>query len=121
MKVITSDKKRWVDTMLREELGLLLEGPSAWRAALATFIAFILVGFLPLFPFIYQLLVPTGVTHPFFFSALMTGVAFFTVGALKGRFVENRWHWSGLETLVVGGSAAALAYLVGQSLRGFAS
>ncbi len=120
VKVITSDKKRWVDTMLREELGMLLEGPSAWRAALATFSAFIFVGFLPLLPFVYQPLVPAGVTHTFAYSALMTGVAFFIVGALKGRFVGSRWHWSGLETLVVGGSAAALAYLVGVSLKGFA-
>ena len=99
----------------------MLEGPSAWRAAISTFIAFISVGVLPLLPFIDQLLVPrAGLTNPLFLSAPMTGVAFFAVGALKGRFVESRWYWSGVETLFVGGSAAVLAYLVGLSLKGFA-
>jgi vacuolar iron transporter family protein len=120
VNIITSDKKQWINTMLREELGLRLEGPSAWRAALSTFVAFICVGVLPLLPFICQSLVPASLTDPFFLSALMTGVAFFAVGALKGRFVERPWYSSGVETLSVGGGAAIFAYLIGLSLKGFA-
>lgn len=118
VRIITSDADRWVDTMLREELGLALEGPAPWRSGVSTFIAFALVGMIPLLAFIYQALTNNAVPNVIAWSALMTGVAFFGVGALKGRFVEERWWLSGLETLGLGGVAAGLAYLIGWALRG---
>lgn len=119
--LVTADKRLWVDTMLREEWGLSLSPPRPWRSGLATFLAFALAGALPLFPFALRRFFPGLAADPFLWSALATGAAFFGVGALKARFVERRWWSSGLETLALGGAAAALAYAVGALLRGLAS
>lgn len=114
---ITSEKKLWVDTMLREELGLSLSPVSPVRSGLATFAAFAAVGAVPLASFVLRRHFPGAVSDPFQWSAALTAAAFFGVGALKGRFVGLRWWASGLETLAVGGVAAALAYAAGALLR----
>jgi VIT1/CCC1 family predicted Fe2+/Mn2+ transporter len=118
VEIITSDRRRWIDMMLTEELGLSLKGPSPLRAATATFAAFVVVGCIPLLPFLLQVITPNGVANPFLWSIILTAAAFFGVGAAKARFVEQRWYWSGLETLLIGGGAAALAYLIGILLTG---
>lgn len=118
VEVITSDVQQWIDTMLKEEHGLTLHGPSPIRAAAATFVAFVVIGFLPLVAFLGQLFAPTLFSKPFEISAVLTMLAFFCVGAFKGRYVRQSWYGSGLETLLVGGAAAMLAYLVGYLLSG---
>ncbi len=111
--VITADHRRWVDTMLVEELGLPLEGPSATKAAVTTLIAFVLVGFIPLAAFIYDFVAPTRLSHPYLVSTVLTGVAFFLVGTAKSWFVDESWLRAGVETLLIGSGAAGLAYGVG--------
>lgn len=121
VNVLTSDRRRWIDTMIQEEYGLSLEGAAPWRAAAVTFGAFVLLGALPLIPFIISFFSAGRPIEAFLTSSLITGVAFFLVGAVKGRFVVQDWFRSGAETFIVGGAAAALAYLVGAALRGVVS
>jgi VIT1/CCC1 family predicted Fe2+/Mn2+ transporter len=120
VEIITSDRKRWIEMMLTEELGLSLNGPSPLRAATITFVAFAVVGCIPLLPFILYFITPNTVGNPFVWSTVLTAGAFFAVGAIKSRFVEQSWLWSGLETLLVGGAAAVIAYFVGKLLGGLA-
>lgn len=115
--IITSDPRLWVDTMMAEEHGYGSVTEDALRAAAATFAAFVIVGFVPLFAFIANGVFPSLIPAPFVLSSVMTGVAFFVVGALKSRFVAQRWWLSGMETLAVGGAAAVIAYGLGSFLE----
>jgi VIT1/CCC1 family predicted Fe2+/Mn2+ transporter len=118
--VITSDPELWTETMMSEELGFGSTEPNEFRAALATFTAFLTIGFLPLAVFALDLATPGDVADAFAWSAAMTGIAFFVVGAMKSRFVDQTWWRSGFETLAVGGLAATLAYLAGALLQNVA-
>lgn len=120
VEVVTADPELWAETMMSEELGFGSTEPNEFRAAFATLIAFLTVGFLPLMAFVYDLAAPGDLAHAFTWSAVMTGIAFLVVGGLKSRFVDQRWWRSALETLVVGGLAASLAYAAGAFLQGVA-
>jgi VIT1/CCC1 family predicted Fe2+/Mn2+ transporter len=118
VEVITEDHDRWLDTMLREEHGFPAQEASPWRAGLATYIGFMLAGLVPLLPYLFQATVPAADIQPFLWSIILAGLTFFTIGAAKARFISQRWYLGGLETLVIGGVAAGLAYLIGALLRG---
>ena len=118
VEVITADRTRWVDTMMVEELGYAPGERDALRAAAATLGAFIVIGFLPLAVFVADLALPGDIAAPFAWSATLTAVAFCLVGAAKALFVDQPAWRAELETLAIGGVAAALAYGVGVALQG---
>ena len=100
--------------MICAELGLEVEAPDPLRAALATFAAFLLVGIVPLIPFV----IPDLTTSTrFLASALATDISFFGIGAAKGLVLGRSALRSGLETLLTGGAPAAIAFVVGPWLR----
>lgn len=111
VEIITQDRKRWVDTMLTEELGLRLDTPIPLRAAATTFLSFIAAGMLPLVP----LVVARGA---FLASTIVTGVTFFVIGAIHGYVLQRSRVQSGVETMLVGSAAALLAYVIGMATRG---
>lgn len=114
--VICSDRDRWVDTMMKDELGMMREERSAFKIGLVTFIAFIVVGFVPLLVYVWDFI--AGFPGDLFRSAsLLTALAFGIIGFLKSYVTETS-HWRGiLETLALGIIAAAVAYFVGDFLE----
>lgn len=114
VELITSDKDIWVKTMLTEEYGLASEIRSPGKAALSTFTAFLICGMIPLVPYLF------GSGGKFQISAILTGITFFLIGSLKSFWSTTSWLRSGVETLLVGGLAASLAYAVGVLLKGIA-
>ena len=107
---IVSDKKRWVDFMMREELGIV-EDPKDRPIfhGLATFAAFVVVGAMPLIPYIFG--IPADLQ--FVVSVISTGTSLFVVGSLRSLVTSQKWLWAGLEMLFVGTLAAFAAYSVG--------
>ncbi len=116
--VITADRKQWVDIMIQEEHGMALQDHNATKGGVATFVAFCIVGLIPLLPYLANWLVADAVAAPFLWSSLLTGAAFLVVGAMKARFIDQSWLKASLETLAIGGIAAVLAYGVGVLLKG---
>ena len=118
VNVITSRRKVWVDTMMREELGLIEDKKQPLDAAITTFAAFNLVGLVPLIPFVF--LHVSGFVfsteHAFLYSVLFTGLSFFIIGIVRGKIVNKSLLRTGINTLAVGGFAATVAYIVGYLL-----
>jgi vacuolar iron transporter family protein len=110
---ICADKGRWARTMVLEEYGIAPLIRSPVKTALSTFAAFAVFGSIPLVPY----LAGGGLVA----SAVATSVAFLLIGSLKSRWsVRSAWR-SGLETLVIGGIAAGLAYAAGHVLASLLS
>lgn len=120
VRIITSRRKVWVDTMMKEELGLIEGKRRPLDTALTTFVAFNTIGVIPLLPFVAMLAAGSAVvasaTNAFLYSSVFTAAAFFTIGAVKGRVVQKSMVRSGFSTLLVGGIAAVVAFVVGYLL-----
>jgi VIT1/CCC1 family predicted Fe2+/Mn2+ transporter len=119
--VITSNDKIWIDTMMTDEFGIIEETKSPMKAALATFLAFNIMGIIPLFSFILSYFFHIFEESAFISSTVFTSIALFLVGSIKANIVDKKWFLSGLETLIIGGVAAVIAYLIGFWLKGLAA
>lgn len=114
--VICSDRDRWVDVMMKEELELQETTKSPLAMGAATFISFLVVGFIPLVIYLIDYFTQS-IDHLFFISSLLTSVAFVGVGYLKAKVtLTSKWR-AMAETLLLGSAAAALSYLVGDYLE----
>jgi VIT1/CCC1 family predicted Fe2+/Mn2+ transporter len=89
----------------------------AWRHGLATLLAFISAGALPLAPFVFP--APSG--QNFTWSVVLTLAALFGVGAARGAVTADHWLKTGLEMFSLGVVVAGAAYgagLLAASLAG---
>lgn len=117
VEVITANKDRWVDVMMKEELEMIPSAKSPFSMGAITFISFLLVGLVPLLVYIYDYFFAGQVNRMFLISSVLTGFAFVGIGLLKSFVTQTTW-WKGiLETLFLGASAAVLAYFVGNVLE----
>ncbi|MEM1083275.1 MAG: VIT1/CCC1 transporter family protein [Verrucomicrobiota bacterium] len=120
VEVITADKSRWVRIMLQEEHGIGPDRPRALRAAIVTFVSFILIGAIPLAAYLADLIQPGLVERPFAVACILTAISFAIIGSFKARVVGLNQFKGVLETLSIGALASGLAYGIGYLLRPFA-
>ena len=110
---ICADKKRWVDFMMRFELGLEEPDPRrAGRSALTISLAYIAGGLVPLAPYFFIPAVGDALAA----SIVVTLLALLVFGYVKGRFTTAQPMRSALQTVLVGGLAAAAAFLIAKAL-----
>jgi VIT1/CCC1 family predicted Fe2+/Mn2+ transporter len=106
---LAKDPARWVNFMMRFELGLDAPNPKRARvSALTIAISYILGGMIPLSPYIFI----HNINSALLVSICATLVALFLFGYFKGRFTGHSPLRSGLQTVLVGGVAASAAFLL---------
>jgi VIT1/CCC1 family predicted Fe2+/Mn2+ transporter len=115
VKAICGDQKRWVDFMMRFELGLEEPDPRrANRSAVTIAASYIFGGLIPLAPY---MILPT-VTAGLRYSVAITLIALAVFGWGKSHFTGLS-PWKGaVQTVVIGGLAAAAAFALARLVAG---
>jgi len=110
---IRADKKRWVDFMMRFELGLEEPDPKRARnSALTIALSYITGGMVPLAPYFFFRSVHTALIG----SVAVTLLALLVFGYIKGRFTTARPFRSAWQTVIVGGLAATAAFVIAKAI-----
>lgn len=107
------DPIRWRDFMMRFELGLEEPDPGRARRSAATIAgAYVVGGLVPLSPY----LVVGDLSRALAASVVVTLAALFAFGWLKGRYTGTAAPKSALQTFVIGGLAAAVAFAIARAV-----
>jgi vacuolar iron transporter family protein len=114
--VVSALRKRpsaWIDFMMRFELGLEEPAPArAIKSGITIGGAYIVGGLVPLVPYFFMATASAAMP----ISCGVTLSALFVFGYVKGRFTGARPVRSAIQTLVVGGVAAAAAYTLAKAV-----
>jgi VIT1/CCC1 family predicted Fe2+/Mn2+ transporter len=101
------NRAKWVDFMMRFELGLEAPDPRrAWQSAVTIALSYAISGFIPLGPYILI----HSVTSALYISVVVTLLALFVFGYIKGRVTGISALRSGWQTMLIGGVAAGAAF-----------
>jgi predicted membrane protein (TIGR00267 family) len=112
---LSRDRHRWVNFMMRFELGL--EKPDAARApasALTIGASYVAGGLIPLSPYMLSGDIAKALT----ISIVLTLFALAVFGGVKGWLTGAKPIRSAVQTLVIGGVAAAVAFLIARAVSG---
>jgi VIT1/CCC1 family predicted Fe2+/Mn2+ transporter len=118
VEALSKHPKKWVDFMMRFELGL--EKPDPKRAFVSAFTiaaSYMAGGLIPLAPYIVSVYIKDiSVQTALFVSVAFTLVALLIFGFVKGRFTGTRPMRSALQTALIGSLAAGAAFLIARAI-----
>ena len=118
VKALSKHPKKWVDFMMRFELGL--EKPDPKRAFISAFTiaaSYVAGGLIPLAPYIVSIYARNvNISTALLFSVGLTLLALFVFGFIKGRFTGTRPLRSALQTALIGSLAAGAAFLIARAI-----
>jgi VIT1/CCC1 family predicted Fe2+/Mn2+ transporter len=110
---IQSHPKKWVDFMMRFELGLERPDPNRlYISPILIGLAYVFGGLVPLFP--YMLI--HNVHEALIISVIVTLIALFIFGGTKGYFSGVPVWKAGAQTMGIGGVAAACAFMIAKMI-----
>ena len=111
---MTKDKKKWVDFMMKYELGL--DKPDPRRARKSAFnigLSYVVGGLVPLFPYFFAETALEGLRY----SAILTIICLFIFGYLKSKFTGvNPWGGA-IRVTLIGAIAAGCAFGVARLIQ----
>jgi vacuolar iron transporter family protein len=114
VSAITGNQKKWVDFMMRFELGLEQPDPArASRSAATIAVSYIVGGLVPLAPYILMQQIQSAL----WVSVGVTLLALFFFGAVKGHYTGVKPLRGGAQTVLVGGLAAAAAFFIARLIQ----
>jgi VIT1/CCC1 family predicted Fe2+/Mn2+ transporter len=102
---------------MNEELKMFPENKSPIMIGLMTYVSFIVIGFVPLLSYILSLFDTVDKVNVFLYSSTLTFAAFLMIGYLKSIATNSVKIKGILETLLLGGVAAILAFYAGSILE----
>ncbi len=113
VEALSQNPQKWVDFMMRFELGLEEPQPSrAWQSAVTIALSYVVGGFIPLAPYMLIKEAPNALK----ISVGVTILALAVFGAVKGRFTGVAMSKAALQTALVGGAAAAAAFGIARAI-----
>mmetsp|Transcript_20512 Transcript_20512/g.44419 ORF Transcript_20512/g.44419 Transcript_20512/m.44419 type:complete len:278 (-) Transcript_20512:108-941(-) len=116
-------KDFFIDIMMQQELDLQVPDDDhvieSVKEGVVMFMAFAFFGAMPLLGYvIFPSLFPNMDSEYLFLSAcVVTGVVLFLMGCIKSFFTAQQALQSGLETLLLGGACATVAFTIGQVVQ----
>jgi predicted membrane protein (TIGR00267 family) len=114
VRAIRSKRKRWVDLMMKFELGLEEPDPKrASRSALTIAGSYVTGGMIPLAPYFFL----RSIHSALIVSVIVTLLALLVFGYVKGRFTVKRPIRSAWQTVMVGGLAATAAFVLAKMIN----
>jgi len=112
---IIKDKQRWVDFMMKHELGLEVPDPKrARKSAFNIGLSYIVGGLVPLSPYFFVSEAINGLK----ISVIVTLICLFIFGYFKSKITGIPPLLGGLRVMMIGAAAAAAAFGIAKLIEG---